>query len=332
MGRQPYPLSSVEDFLFSSWKGRLLLAVGGGFLSSFLSFSFLFFPGIGLILSNFCLLPIFLSGFTLGVWGALISSITLCLISSIFGNPIVTLITMSVVIVVIRQSLLVRELKGKFFFYPGDRLIVFLLMMGLLFMVVLVMSVKIFFLKNLSILAHVNLMSFEDALSFYIQEGIKSFYLPEQIKPKIILFLVNYGVVFILISWILTLFINAMIALRLLKNTRYGLRPPFTIQNMSLPLWYPFLFGGFVVLIFMGGDFSYLGKNGSLLVIMGFVFQGCSLIHVVLSKWFEKQVMLQRVIFCIFYGSMIVVLPWFLGIAGLGILDHFMNLKERVLR
>ena len=331
MGTQPNTPSYIEAFLFSSWKGRAVLAVGAGLLSCLLSLSLLLHPLLGLIFSSMALLPIFLSGFTLGVGGVMISAVTICFIDGLRGNIFIPLITMGFIVAAVRQSLLVRKVKGTVFFYPEGRFVVFLLIMGLVFLGGLVMGIKIFFLKSLSVSHHVDFMSFEELIFFYVQEFLKNASLQSQLSKEGISFIVNYGLSFLLISWILTLFINAMIALSLLKRTNFGLRPPFLMRNMSLPVWYPFLLVGSVAMIFMGGDISYLGKNASLLVIMGFVFQGCSLVHLVIQKWLKQQVVHQRMAFGFFYGSMIVMLPWFLGVAGLGILDHFMNLKERVL-
>ncbi|MBS0185132.1 MAG: hypothetical protein JSS34_02075 [Proteobacteria bacterium] len=330
MGTQPNSSSDVRAFLFSSWKGRMGLAIGAGLLSCLLSLSFIVNPFLGLIFSTCALLPIFLSGFTLGVEGAVISAITLCIIEGLRGNIVMPLMSMTFIVLAIRQSLLVRRSNGKLFFYPIGRFVTFLLMLTLLFLIGIVVGTKTFFLKSLSLSYHVNFTSFEDLISFYVQEFIKNAGLQAQWGKEGVSLIVNYGLSFLLISWVLHLFVNVMISLSLLKDRSCALRPPFLMQNITLPVWYPCLLVISVGLIFMGEDLSYLGKNASLLVIMGFVFQGCSLVHLQVQKWFKNQVVFQRITLGFFYGSMIIMLPWFLGVAALGILDHFMNLKARL--
>lgn len=322
--------SFFGSFLFSSLKGKILFALSAGIVSCLLSLSIFFVPGLGLALSNFSLLPIFLSGFALGTWGAGLSSFVVCLVGGLGGNFFISLLTFSFVVFLVHQSLQVREVKGVRFFYPEGRFLVFLLLVAILFLGVLVFSIKVFLLESLSAMWHENFVSFESVMLFYVHQLTKGIALETPLNPEIFSFVAHYGIAFFLCSWIVSLFINAEIALIILKESSHGLRPPFKMRDIVLPPWYPLLLLGSVALILMPGDFSYLGKNAAIVIILGFIFQGCSLVHAFLQKRFEKENNLRKLMFVFFYGSM-VVLPWFLGVAGLGILDHFMHLKKRVL-
>ena len=64
--------------------------------------------------------------------------------------------------------------------------------------------------------------------------------------------------------------------------------------------------------------------------MVGFIFQGCSVVHGIIEKRFPDKTILQRLCYGAFYGS-IILWPWFFVVGGVGVLDQFIHLKKRFL-
>ena len=324
-----------QDLSFlSSFQSKLLMAALLGMGSFIVSWSPVIFPKIGFVLANFSFLPIFLSGFALGIVGGTLSAGIFVVISGLMGGISVcvwSVFSMFLVLWMIKKSLLFREEKSSRFFYPEGRLLVSLIILFLIVLGAAVLLLKPLLLMHMPIFQGLTSPSTQEMILMSLKEYVKLDSLEEGILFQVFSLLSNYGPALLLSSWILTLFVNAIGALLILKKWGNSLRPPFYIQDIALPAWYPWLLIASALLIFIGGEVGFIGKNASALVMLGFIFQGISVFHVLMANIFEKDSSMPKIMLGFFY-SLVILFPWILGIlAGLGILEQFMHLRNRII-
>ena len=126
--------------------------------------------------------------------------------------------------------------------------------------------------------------------------------------------------------WVLSLLVNAIIAQGLLAKGGRNLRPTPRLRELTLPDWlsWALVLAALIALI-APGEMEYIGRNLALTLAVPFVFLGLAVVHK-LAAFTPLPGALLALIYMVMIFS-----GWFaLVIAGLGVLEQWVGLKDRM--
>ena len=127
-------------------------------------------------------------------------------------------------------------------------------------------------------------------------------------------------------SWMLMTVINGAIAQGLLIRTARNIRPKGYFGVSSIPLWMSWLLVISAAIALLGpGELGYMGRNLVMVAAVPFFFVGLSLVHLVVRRTVAPGMLL-----AVFY-VMVIVSAWLaMVVAGLGIVDQWIGLRDRI--
>jgi len=148
----------------------------------------------------------------------------------------------------------------------------------------------------------------------------------ESIRQQAIEAVVPYVPGIMLAEWALWLALNAVIAQGLLAKGGQNIRPSPRLRELTLPDGLSWALVGFAFLtLIASGEIEYIGRNLSIVLAVPFFFLGLGVVHKLAALMPFPGVMLALVYL------MIVLTGWFiLVIVGLGILEQWVGLKNRM--
>lgn len=319
-------VTSLKEAFFSE-KNWLQGALIAGALGALFNWSAFAFPLLGVLLSNFTFLPLFMSGFLYGYKGFGVSSAVFLGLPFIFllkGEIALTsLLTILPAFFTYAQSMRYRMAEGKPFFYPEGRLIASLVLFLLIGLLIFCLSWYVSGQKEGA--ASLEQVFFQSFSAFFQELPLDK--MPDQ---RIVSIISRFFPAIMGISWFFVVFFNIHLALRLLAKWKAPLRrPPFIFENIAIPGPFIWVLISCSLLSLVGGDVGFLAQNSLGLVLCAYVIEGIACLQLFLSHQNQGTLSSRKILLGIFYVSM-VLFPWLLLIvAVLGILDSLLGLKEK---
>ncbi len=128
-----------------------------------------------------------------------------------------------------------------------------------------------------------------------------------------------------LVSWLLLLAVNGVLAQGVLVRFGRNLRPTPDIAGMSLPRWLTMALAAALIAAFLGsGDFAFAAKNLAIILLLPFFFAGLSVIH----AW-TRRTNSRVMVLAVFY-AVVILFSWPAAlVTGLGLIDQWANLRRR---
>lgn len=308
------------------------IAFGGGLLSAVLYVTTLsgslgaLGPGgsLGtLVLGYLMPLPMFLVGFNLGFPGAVLAVATGgVLVLGISGSPIATLIFVvayaAPVAAVVHQALLSRPLEGGGveWFPPGGLIMLLvgsgLAFLGLAFVVTLGQDGGLLGLSERVMAAMAGGTGPADGVDAAQTEAMFQVFAP--ILPA--------GLV---LSWLVMLVINALLAQGVLVRFDRNLRPSMSLAEVALPTWTaPALAAALAAAFALPEPFGNLGLNATIVLLVPFFFAGLAVVHA-----FADQHRARGPILLVFYLFMLLSAWPIPVVAVVGVADQWLDLRRR---
>ena len=128
-------------------------------------------------------------------------------------------------------------------------------------------------------------------------------------------------------SWMLMTVINVSVAQGLLVRAGRNVRPKGSFGVASLPLWMSWLLVVAAAIALLGpGEMGYMGRNLAMVAAVPFFFVGLNMVHLLARRTTTPGLLLG-----VFY-VMVIVSAWLaMVIAGLGIVDQWIGLRDRII-
>lgn len=290
-----------------------LIAIAAGLASGLLQAA-LFLPASGgLLLAYIAPLPLFLAGLGLGLQGAVIAVLVATGLSLPISGPAFALTQALVyglpIIVLCRQALLSRsDSQGQMHWYPPGHLVLWMSGMAVAG----------------TLLALAGMALFGDGLMTYLRSIMEPFAAeikaPEQ--RDMLLAMVDYLPAFFAVSWTLGLIFNGALAQGLLVRFGYNLRPTPELAEIRLPtLWIGVLLAA-LLLASLDGLLGVFGKTLAAVAIVPYFLLGLGVVHGLLRHWKGRLAIL------ILFYALLLVWPFPLLVAGLGLLNAVLRLRS----
>ena len=131
---------------------------------------------------------------------------------------------------------------------------------------------------------------------------------------------------FVPASWLLIIWINIWLGVKIAKLSNRMNRPKFTLKDADIPFFAALILGAAVIISFVEPPFSYLGAAFIGTFGMALVIMGCVTLHVVTLRDSARSIILS-----LLYASMLFFgFPIFI-MAGLGLADLFLKIRQRFL-
>ncbi len=318
--------TSLKEALFSekNWIQGALIA---GALGALFNWGIFVVPLLGILLSNFTFLPLFMSGFLYGYKGFGVSSAVFLGLPLIFllseEMSLTSLLTILPAFFAYVQSMRYRVSEGKPFFYPEGRLIVSLVCFLLVGLLIFCLSWYVSGQKE-------GIASLEQVFFQFFSAFFHELPLDKMPDQRIVGIISRFFPAITGISWFFVVFFNIHLALRFLAKWGAPLRrPPFVFESITIPGAFIWLLIGCGVLSLLGGDVGFLAQNSLGLILCAYVIEGIACLQLFWGHQNQGSFGSRKILLGIFYVSM-VLFPWILLIvAGLGIFDSLLGLKEK---
>ncbi len=277
---------------------------------------------ISLIVVNLTHLPLFLVGLGLGVPAAAIASVLAAALVGLvvgFWDVISFIVAFALpALVIIRQSLLTRTAAdGTVEWYPQGHLLSILVVYAATAFVV----AKIVLATQLEHLEKFAGARFDMAFTHYFPD------LTEVHRTALVADLIAALPAMMVMSWILTILVNAVFAQFILVRSGMNKRPTPRYSQFETPHALALGVAGGAALWFAASDMlGNVGKTVAIILSTPYFFQGLAVIHELSRTWVARLFALM-----IFYALLLFVLGWpgFLLIAGLGFVEQWVGLRRR---
>ena len=272
-----------------------------------------------LIFSYLTPLPLFLIGLSMGITFSMIGIASAVMIMGYLleGWAVVFYLLLNgiPILLIVYQGLLRRWIQGEVLeWYPIGRLLGILTGLGLISLI----SLWLIFIEDglhttvKTAIQQVILSSgAEFGLNFEDQSDFLTLILPG----------------LLIISWLLYVILNAILAQALLVRFHYNIRPFLTFAQLSLAPWISWLF---LITVLLGNvsveAVSYLAINTMIILSFTLFFGGLSVIHAIAGRFVNYRL----IILLVFYILMLVTgWPAFIAIA-LGLIEPWLALRRRL--
>ncbi len=276
---------------------------------------------LGMLLTYFAQLPLFLAALSLGVTasaaasGAAVMTIVL-LFGSFFGAFIYFIVNVLPVLIFSRQALLSRsEQYATLHWYPAGLLLGWLTGIGVL---LLTLATLWFAAQPLGLEGTVR--SFVESIMGQIlppNSGEGHAIMANRLIP------ILPGLV--VIGWLIMTIINSSLAQKVLVHLGHNLRPWPSISSLELPQWAPILTLISALLWLVPGAIGYYGQNLMLVLLTPFFFIGLAMIHSLC-----RRVRVGGFLLFIFYFTLM-VLGWpIIIVTMVGLFENWYGLRQRL--
>jgi hypothetical protein len=279
---------------------------------------------MALLLSHLTLLPLFLAGLGIGLYGVAAAAATGMLILAVFVGPPAALVYGMVnglpALVLSRQALLARtQPDGSVEWYPGGLLLCWLVgIVGVTYVVVLLY----FELLGEGLVAAVRevLRSYTEAMGDVIQpEGAESILAAAPLVPGLA---ASY--------YMLNAILNAALAQYLLRRSGRNLRPSVVFADLTLPPQLLWLLPASLLAAFVSDALAPVAYTLAFIVMVAYFLLGLAVVHAFLRRRANAGAALFG-FYVVF--SLLMVLFSAIGIAmvGLGVAEQVVGIRRRFL-
>lgn len=309
----------------------VLLSIAAGLMSALPLIAVAGFPG-GVLLMLLAPLPLFLVGLSQGVASVAIAGTTLIVVVGLAVGlfaAIAMLVTLAApAAILVRQALLNRQLQsaaggaepqgaapGPIEWYPPGLLVTWLTGVGVVWL-----AVSLFVIGS-------GVGGFEAHLRERMVETL-TMMVPQAAPEAIAQTAGTVAPIALgagLVSWLLLLALNAVLAQGALARFGRNLRPAPDIGDIELPVWLaPALAATLVAAFLADGDLGFVARNLAMVLLLPFLFLGLSVVHVLIRR-LQAKVLL----FVAFYAVMLLFTWPAVIVVALGLLEQWLNLRRR---
>lgn len=269
-----------------------------------------------LVFWTLSLVPLFVSGLGFGLRSAVITVASSALIAALAINGAFALVYVGVaglpILLLVRQALLWRQIDGKTYWYPADRLLLWWagICIALTGLVMLLLGWDDAMRQGLidgfdQVMAQVEEM--QGAPSGMTGEAFVAL-IPQYMGPM----------------WGLFILLSGCLAQGLLVRFKKNIRPTPELSTIMLPQWLAIaLIGATVLNVMLDGPYPLLGALEITLVML-FFLQGMAVIHVVSHRWNARPAILG-----VIYVVTIMMVWMVLLVAILGLMETWVGFRRR---
>lgn len=305
---------------------RAVVAFGGGFLSVLGFMSSAYLVWLSPLLSLFFLVPLFCVGYSWGLRGYIEAAGFFLGLGMLFTGGLIMappFFLVTVAFLIVMMTLRFKKISQTTYYYPVGRCFAALigLSLGLLLLVEVCFAETV--AQTMEAISKSLCLSFQEIFPYESSEQLA------QIEGTFKTFMDYIGGLCLSI-WMILLFVNASVAIRILSTQGSSLRPPLRFLYMELPSWVGWLTAVVVLGLFLYPSSLFL-KNAVVIIMLGYGIQGLGVIHTeVKHKYCGKEKKIK--IMLGFFYVCVVLFPWILGgVACLGLLDQGFKLKQRII-
>ena len=299
-----------------------LIPIAGGVASAALTLSVLSGLGGTLVLAYLALLPLFVVAFGWGIRSGQISALIGAALTFAFGGLTMGLIYAGTTAVpawlVNRQALLGRKLPdGTAHWYPVGHILCQLTILGAI-------------VTGAAAIAHMDVPGgFQAAVASYVDRILSvHFALPsvadrQEVAARLVPILPGATVM----SWILMVTVNAVLAQGLMVRAGRNRRPTPAYGTLDLPEWLSWvLVAAAAVTLLAGSTLGYTGRNLTMILAMPFFLSGLGFIHLLARQLAARGVALTIVYTIVIFSGWAI-----LAVAGLGMIERWADLRTRLM-
>jgi Predicted membrane protein (DUF2232) len=298
----------------------VLIAAGCGLAAAVFYLSVLTGSSGALVLVYLTQFPLFLAGLSLGLKATAIAGAAggaVSLATSGIGSTIFFLLIDAVpVALLVRQALLWRtDAAGRVWWYPAGRLLLCIEGLGAAAM----LAGALYYVGAPG--------GLEGAVRGFLEGELGRFFGAGDAERDLVLtVLARIFPAMAVVSWLLMVTINGVLAQGVLARFGKAFRPAPDIVEIELPTWLVGLFAGLCALAsFTGGTLGYLAFNLAILLGVAFVFAGLAVVHAAARRFAARSAVLIGA-----YLAMI-ILGWpILIVAALGFIEQWAGLRRRL--
>lgn len=303
-----------------------LIALAAGLVSALMISALTVNLFVSVLIAPFLPLPLFFVGLSLGPRPLLVAGgVAAVLAGMIFGSFLFSLfyavILLAPAAILVRQALLNRpQPDGTSEWYPAGRLLAVLVVI----MAAIFLLTAVFFSGQEGGIHGYATGQFADYIGTQIETLDEGEVPPGSVEEMASIFafraITGYPALLVL-SMALCMLIAQFILSRMGKNTR----PSFDLIDLQLPRWltYALALSGALAL-FGPGQFKVIGTGLALAFAVPLFFLGLTVIHT-----YCRKIAAGFIVLILVYGILLFV-PWIgAGLAGLGILEGWLKLRDR---
>ena len=148
----------------------------------------------------------------------------------------------------------------------------------------------------------------------------------QQTFKEAITFQISMMPYFVPATWLLMIWINIWLGVKIARLSNRMNRPKFTLKDADIPTFVALILGVAVAISFVEPPLSYLGAAFIGTIGMALIIMGCVTLHVVTLRNRVRSIILS-----LLYASMLFFgFPIFI-MAGLGLADFFLKIRQRYL-
>ncbi len=297
-----------------------LIAVGGGLLCALLYLSVVTGSATAILFTYLSQLPLFLVGLSLGLVPAVIACVVAAGIIAVGANfaaaGLFTVLSAVPLLIVVRQGLLSRPdpNTGSEEWYPPGMLLGWLTGYGLAIFAV----GAIFFSLSQG--------GLEGAARAYMEAtlGNLSGGTADPRFERTIELFVRYFPALAVITWLVMVAINGVLAQTVLTQFKHNRRPSPKYNTLMLPAWITIGLAVAGLVSLVPGQIGLVGQNAAMIMGLPFFFLGLAVIHAISYRFGARSMLLLAVyVILILFGWPAIV------VAGLGLIEQWALLRKR---
>ncbi len=300
----------------------LIIAALAGVVSGVVFVAPMYESVLGMLFINFTHLPLFLAGLGLGTAAVGVAALTGTVVVGVAKGlgPLLSFLAAIALptAFAVRQALQWRTaLDGSVAWYPPGRLLALLVCYGagaftLLYMVMgnngpgMIETMRVMLDHMFTIMAPD--MPDDERL---MAADLWAPYIPAAL----------------VVSWLITLTVNAALAQGLLKRAGRNVRPSLEFSRTELPLAFAFaLVASGALWYFSDGVSGFFGQTLTIIIALAYLFVGLTVIHRLSHGWPMRPLVLT-----LFYFLLLFILGWpgLALVAGVGLADQLFGLRLR---
>ncbi|MHA1108070.1 MAG: DUF2232 domain-containing protein [Alphaproteobacteria bacterium] len=297
-----------------------LIAIGGGLLCALLYLSLVSGSASAIIFTYMSQLPLFLVGLSLGLVPAAIACVvaagTIMVGANFAAAGLFTVLSAVPLLIIVRHGLLSRPdpATGTEEWYPPGMLLGWLTGYGLA-----LFAVGAIFYSSSQGGLEGTARAYMEAMS-----GIGSGGATDPRIERTIEALIRYFPAVMVISWLVMVTINGVLAQTVLAQFKHNRRPSPKYNELMLPGWMTIGLAVALLASLAPGQIGLAGQNAAMIMALPFFFLGLAVIHAVSYRFGARSMLLLAVyVVLILFGWPAIV------VAGLGLIEQWALLRQR---
>lgn len=299
-----------------------IMALGAGICSAVAVFSIAFGSVLAFPLFYLASLPLYLAGLGIGGKGVVFSLLgAICTASLIGGIFIAVPFAIGYGIplaMTCRRALESRQnTDGSQDWYP----------IGGIVAIMTVLAVGFLFLGGTWLIMGVEAVGLQAKVTKFLGDAIASMagQVPSETRSHIVHELARYFPGMAAASWVVMHLANAAIGQNVLAKAGRSIRPRDKYAAMTLPDWMSWLLvGGAVVALIGPGDWSYIGHNLVIVLLVPFFLLGLAVAHTMV-----RRLKLGTPLLVVLY-LLLMVFGWpAFVVSGIGVIEQWVGLRNR---